>query len=108
MWRKEPATVRQHYKNMAAREKEEHARLYPHYRFTPQARAVPPKKRNVKRNGETDRQRCKLIADLLNKGDNAKLKETVAEFDRRQEQEKSRRAAYEAGDVYTTTVFDSN
>lgn len=108
MWRKEPATVRQHYKIMAAREKEEHARLYPHYRFTPQARAVPPKKRNVKRNGEIDRQRCKLIAEILQKGDsnNQKLEQEVNDFDRRRQEEIMRRAAYETGDPYTTTVFN--
>ncbi|RPD58452.1 hypothetical protein L227DRAFT_654830 [Lentinus tigrinus ALCF2SS1-6] len=107
-WKNVSPEEKKYYMDKAAQEKEEHARLYPDYRYSPKARLVPPKRRKVKRNGETDRQRCRLIADLLQKGDSNKLKETVDEFDRKTQQEKSHHAAHEAGDVYTTAVFDSS
>jgi hypothetical protein len=38
---------------------------YPDYRFTRLSRIKKPVRRNVKRNGEDEKRRCRLIAELL-------------------------------------------
>ena len=39
-WKQLPATERERYKVLADQEREEHARLYPHYRFRPMKRQI--------------------------------------------------------------------
>ncbi|RDX43965.1 HMG-box, partial [Lentinus brumalis] len=45
VWKTLDATTKAYYNHLAAQEKEEHSRLYPGYRFNPQARIAPPKRR---------------------------------------------------------------
>ena len=66
----------------AEEEKEEHSRKYPDYRYTPVTRTDKPIKRNVNRNGEKDKQRCKKVAELLLAGtEGSALESAVKELD---------------------------
>ncbi|KAJ3934969.1 MAG: hypothetical protein NXY57DRAFT_589063 [Lentinula lateritia] len=56
------------YRLMAEKEKAEHQRKYPGYRFCPGTRTSKPVKRNVKRNGQTDLVRAQKVAELLKAG----------------------------------------
>ena len=49
-WKQLPAAERERYKLLADKEREEHARLYPHYRFRPMKRQTPGQ-------GKTSRER---------------------------------------------------
>ena len=109
MWKNEPPEVKQHYKDLAEEEKRLHALMYPDYRFAPQQRATPPKRRNVKRNGKTDKDRCKLLAKLLLEGtSNTELKAEVERFDQDQQQQAREAGPEPTSDDYTTVVFNAN
>ncbi|KAI9059592.1 hypothetical protein FKP32DRAFT_1605979 [Trametes sanguinea] len=105
VWRNLEPARKEHYKQLAAEEKRVHMIKYPHYRFSPQQRTEKPKKRNVKRNGATDKQRCEKVAKLLleGKGGNA-LKAEVEKFDMSIKVEDG--AAGDSSADYATGVFD--
>ncbi|KAL7285841.1 hypothetical protein ACG7TL_000950 [Trametes sanguinea] len=105
VWRNLEPERKEHYKQLAAEEKRVHTIKYPNYRFSPQQRTEKPKKRNVKRNGATDKQRCEKVAKLLleGKGGNA-LKAEVEKFDMSIKVEDG--AAGESSADYATGVFD--
>ena len=70
------------WKARAEEEKREHSRKYPGYRYSPLTRTDKPAKRNVNRNGEKDKQRCKKVARLLLAGtEGSALENAVREFD---------------------------
>ncbi|KAH9891133.1 hypothetical protein C8Q73DRAFT_112026 [Cubamyces lactineus] len=105
VWQNLEAEKKDYYKRLAAEEKEAHRVMYPNYRFSPQQRTEKAKKRNVKRNGPTDKQRCTKVAKLLleGKGGNA-LKAEVEKFD---ESTKVKGGVIEDSSAdYTTSVFD--
>ncbi|KAI0651422.1 hypothetical protein C8Q79DRAFT_34095 [Trametes meyenii] len=105
VWRKLDDDKKDHYKQLAAKEKREHAIRYPNYRFSPQQRAEKAKKRKVKRNGPADKQRCETVAKFLlaGKGGNA-LKAEIDKFDMSTLQDGD--ASESSGD-FSTGVFDS-
>lgn len=110
MWRNGPRAQKEYYKHKAAMEKEKHDRDYPGYRFAPQQRTAPPKRRKVKRNGKEDKDRCKLMAGLLLEGKTGEdLKAAVDQFDEEVQQRQAREApANTPSDDYTTVVFNAN
>ncbi|KAF5312659.1 hypothetical protein D9619_003093 [Psilocybe cf. subviscida] len=55
------------WRKRADQEKVEHMRKYPGYKFAPLAR-TKKLKRNVKRNGDDEMERCRLVAELLLEG----------------------------------------
>lgn len=55
------------WRKRADQEKIEHMRKYPGYKFAPHAR-TKKLKRNVKRNGDEEMERCRLVAELLLEG----------------------------------------
>ncbi|KAI0327327.1 hypothetical protein GY45DRAFT_1149933 [Cubamyces sp. BRFM 1775] len=105
VWRNLEVEKKEHYKKLAAEEKEAHRRLHPNYRFSPQQRTEKAKKRNVKRNGLTDKQRCAKVAKLLleGKGGDA-LKAEVDKFDKSTEVKGA--VIEDSSADYTTGVFD--
>ncbi|KAF5392560.1 hypothetical protein D9757_002113 [Collybiopsis confluens] len=56
------------YRAMAEKERLEHQRKYPGYRFSPGTRTSKPVKRNVKRNSQRDLARSHRVAELLKAG----------------------------------------
>ncbi|KAJ3986318.1 hypothetical protein F5890DRAFT_1005176 [Lentinula detonsa] len=56
------------YRLAAEKEKAEHQRKYPGYRFCPGTRTSKPVKRKVKRNGQNDLARSQKVAELLKAG----------------------------------------
>ena len=67
-WNNLPEEEKGIWRAKAEEEKQEHLRKYPGYRYSPIARTNKPIKRNVNRNGEKDKQRCKKVAELLLSG----------------------------------------
>lgn len=55
------------WRKRADDEKLEHMRKYPAYKFSPLPR-TKKLKRNMKRNGDDEMERCRLVADLLLEG----------------------------------------
>ncbi|KAI0762559.1 hypothetical protein C8Q74DRAFT_161803 [Fomes fomentarius] len=110
MWKNGPRAQKEYYQHKAAMEKEKHDREYPGYRFAPQQRAAPPKRRKVKRNGKEDKDRCKLMAGLLLEGKTGEdLKAAVDQFDHEVQERQAREApANTPSDDYTTVVFNAN
>ncbi|KAH9850652.1 hypothetical protein C2E23DRAFT_834811 [Lenzites betulinus] len=105
VWRELPADKKAEYQLRAAEEKREHRLKYPFYRFTPQQRTEKAKKRNVKRNGATDRQRCEKVARLLLEGKGGDvLKAEVDKFDRTT---RLQHPVESHGEDYSTGMFDS-
>ncbi|CDO70934.1 hypothetical protein BN946_scf184829.g43 [Trametes cinnabarina] len=104
VWRSLAQEKKDYYKQLAVEEKRIHRIKHPNYRFSPQQRTEKPKKRNVKRNGATDKQRCDKVAKLLleGKGGNA-LKAEVEKFDLSIKSDDG--AASDSAD-YSTGVFD--
>ena len=106
VWQNLEKEKKEYYQRLAAEEKAAHRTLYPNYRFSPQQRTEKAKKRKVKRNGPTDKQRCAKVAMLLleGKGGNA-LKAEVDKFD---ESTKGKDGVVEDSSAdYTTSVFDT-
>ncbi|CAA7260017.1 unnamed protein product [Cyclocybe aegerita] len=67
-WNQMSEADKEPWRLKAEQEKLEHMRKYPDYRFTPLVREKRPLKRNTKRNGEDDKERCRRVADLLLSG----------------------------------------
>ncbi|KAH9836610.1 uncharacterized protein C8Q71DRAFT_50019 [Rhodofomes roseus] len=67
-WSELSATNKDVWYRRAADMKEEHARKYPNYRFSPVIRTDKPRKRNVKRNGPKDKERCRRLGKLIAEG----------------------------------------
>ena len=67
-WNSLPEEEKRIWRAKAEEEKQEHLRKYPGYRYSPITRKDKPVKRNVNRNGEKDKQRCKKVAELLLSG----------------------------------------
>ena len=76
-WNSLPEEEKRIWRDKAEEEKREHSRKYPGYRYSPATRAGKPVKRNVNRNGEKDKQRCKKVAELLLAGAEGSYLETV-------------------------------
>lgn len=67
-WAQLPETEKDVWRQMAEIEKKQHALAYPEYRFKPTPRTKPHAKRNVKRKGPKEIERCHKIATLLRNG----------------------------------------
>ena len=81
-WNSLPEEEKQIWRTRAEEEKREHLRKYPGYRYSPITRTNKPIKRNVNRNGEKDKQRCKKVAELLLSGtEGSALENAVKELD---------------------------
>jgi len=81
-WNSLPDEEKQIWRAKAEEEKQEHLRKYPGYRYSPITRTNKPIKRNVNRNGEKDRRRCKKVAELLLSGtEGPALENAVKELD---------------------------
>lgn len=81
-WNNLPEEEKRIWRGMAEEEKHEHSKKYPDYRYTPVIRTDKPIKRNVNRNGEKDKQRCKKVAELLLAGtEGSALESAVKELD---------------------------
>lgn len=81
-WNSLPEEEKRIWRGKAEEEKREHSRKYPGYRYTPVIRTDKPIKRNVNRNGERDKQRCKKVAELLLAGaEGYALENAVKELD---------------------------
>ncbi|KAI8983342.1 hypothetical protein BD414DRAFT_548346 [Trametes punicea] len=106
VWQNLDPEKKEYYQQLAAEEKRVHSMMYPHYRFSPRQRTEKPKKRNVKRNGLTDKQRCEEVARLLLEGKGGdELKAEVDKFDLSTQVES--RTPEEPPADFTTSVFDS-
>ncbi|KAJ7102465.1 hypothetical protein B0H15DRAFT_875983 [Mycena belliarum] len=82
LWNDLPEDGKMVYRVKAEREKLEHQRLYPGYRFTPTVRTQKPVKRKVQRNGLKDLTRCHKVAGLLKAGKEGKeLEKAVMSLD---------------------------
>lgn len=85
-WNSLPEEEKRIWKAKAEEEKQEHSRKYPDYRYSPMTRTDRPIKRNVNRNGEKDKQRCKKVAELLLAGtEGSALENAVKELDANEE-----------------------
>lgn len=81
-WNSLPEEEKRIWRTKAEEEKQEHSRKYPNYRYSPVTRTDKPVKRNVNRNGEKDKQRCKKVAELLLSGtEGFALESAVRELD---------------------------
>lgn len=81
-WNSMPEEEKLIWRAKAEEEKREHLRKYPGYRYSPITRTNKPIKRNVNRNGEKDKQRCKKVAELLLSGtEGSALEDAVKELD---------------------------
>jgi hypothetical protein len=81
-WNSLPEDEKRTWRAKAEEEKQEHSRKYPGYRYSPVTRADKPIKRNVNRNGEKDKQRCKKVAELLLAGtEGSALESAVKKLD---------------------------
>lgn len=81
-WNSLPEEEKRLWRVKAEEEKQEHSKNYPGYRYTPVTRTDKPIKRNVNRNGEKDKQRCKKVAELLLAGtEGSALESAVKELD---------------------------
>jgi hypothetical protein len=81
-WKSLVEEERQHYFRRAAEEKAQHKLMYPDYRFRPTCRKGPVQRRNVKRNGTKDKQRCETLAKLITEGKKGnELKDAIKAFD---------------------------
>ena len=81
-WNSLPEEEKQIWRTKAEEEKQEHLRKYPGYRYSPITRKDKPVKRNVNRNSEKDKQRCKKVAELLLSGaEGLALESAVKELD---------------------------
>lgn len=81
-WNSLPEEEKGIWRAKAQEEKQEHLRKYPGYRYSPITRTDKPIKRNVNRNGEKDKQRCKKVAELLLSGaEGPALESAVKELD---------------------------
>ena len=81
-WNSLPEEEKRIWRATAEEEKQEHSRKYPGYRYSPVTRKDKPAKRNVNRNGEKDKQRCKKVAELLLAGtEGPALEYAVRELD---------------------------
>jgi hypothetical protein len=81
-WNSLPEEEKRIWRAKAEEEKQEHLRKYPGYRYSPITRTDKPIKRNVNRNGEKDKQRCKKVAELLLSGtEGPALESAVKELD---------------------------
>jgi len=81
-WNSLPEEEKRIWRARAEEEKQEHLRKYPGYRYSPITRTDKPIKRNVNRNGEKDKQRCKKVAELLLSGtEGSALEIAVKELD---------------------------
>jgi len=67
-WAQLPEAEKDVWRQMAELEKKQHALTYPDYRFKPTPRIKPHAKRNVKRKGTNEIERCRKIATLLQNG----------------------------------------
>ncbi|KAI3622823.1 HMG (high mobility group) box domain-containing protein [Moniliophthora roreri] len=67
LWKALPEAQKDLYRSQADREKIEHMKKYPNYRFEPNMTKVKLR-RKVKRNGEGDLERCKKVAEFLMAG----------------------------------------
>lgn len=81
-WNSLPEEEKKIWRVKAEEEKQNHLRKYPGYRYSPVTRTNKPIKRNVNRNGEKDKQRCKKVAELLLLGtEGSALENAVKELD---------------------------
>ena len=81
-WNSLPEEEKRIWRAKAEEEKQEHLKKYPGYRYSPITRKDKPIKRNVNRNGEKDKQRCKKVAELLLSGtEGLALESAVKELD---------------------------
>ena len=81
-WNSLPEEEKRIWRVKAEEEKQEHLMKYPGYRYSPITRKDKPVKRNVNRNGEKDKQRCKKVAELLLSGtEGVALESAVKELD---------------------------
>lgn len=81
-WNSLPEEEKQIWRTKAEEEKQEHLKKYPGYRYSPINRTSKPIKRNVNRNGEKDKQRCKKVAELLLSGaEGSALENAVKDLD---------------------------
>lgn len=81
-WNSLPEEEKRIWRAKAEEEKQEHSKKYPGYRYTPVTRTDKPIKRNVNRNGEKDKKRCKKVAELLLAGtEGSALESAVKELD---------------------------
>ena len=81
-WNSLPEEEKRIWRARAEEEKQEHLRKYPGYRYSPVTRTNKPIKRNVNRNSEKDKQRCKKVAELLLSGtEGSSLENAVKELD---------------------------
>jgi len=81
-WNNLPEEEKRTWRTKAEEEKQDHLRKYPGYRYSPITRKDKPIKRNVNRNGERDKQRCKKVAELLLSGtEGLALESAVKELD---------------------------
>lgn len=81
-WNSLPEEEKRIWRVKAEEEKQEHLKKYPGYRYSPNTRTKKPVKRNVNRNGEKDKQRCKKVAELLLLGaEGSALENAVKELD---------------------------
>ncbi|KAK7058414.1 hypothetical protein VNI00_002048 [Paramarasmius palmivorus] len=67
LWSALPEPEKNVYRAQADREKVEHMRKYPNYRFEP-TMGKYKRRRNVKRNSDEDLERCKRVAEFLMAG----------------------------------------
>jgi len=81
-WNSLPEEEKQIWRAKAEEEKQEHLRKHPGYRYSPITRTNKPVKRNVNRNSEKDKRRCKKVAELLLSGaEGSALENAVKELD---------------------------
>ncbi|PIL30868.1 transcription factor [Ganoderma sinense ZZ0214-1] len=105
IWKKMSDVEKAPYRTEARLLADAHKAAHPDYRFSPQARAEPKKRRNVKRRDEVTRQRVAAIAQAALEG--ASMKEAAAEFDALNVQEPAVAGLEkDPSDQYTTGVFD--
>ncbi|KAI1786291.1 hypothetical protein LXA43DRAFT_1065195 [Ganoderma leucocontextum] len=93
------------YRGEAKRLADAHKQEHPDYRFSPQTRAEPKKKRNVKRRDEVTRQRVAAIAQAALEGES--IKKAAEEFDALNTQQPAVGLAKDPSDQYTTGIFDA-
>lgn len=82
LWNELAEEQKDEWRKKADHEKILHKQKHPDYRYTPVARAQRPLRRKTKRNTESDRIRCREVADLLKQGKSVgDLEQAVQQLD---------------------------
>ncbi|KAH9920272.1 high mobility group box domain-containing protein [Fomitopsis serialis] len=111
-WAELGAADKEVWYKQAADLKEAHTQKYPNYRFSPVVRMDKPRKRNVKRNGPKDKERCRRLGKLIAQGrDIHELEREAKRIDATMREDGGAgKGASELGipvsENYSTSIFD--